>query len=209
MATKLFDTDNVRVDSTPQDHQNRPGHKEKDWFSGNGYDLNVRPGTKVYSLTDGKVISNNWSPATPNVYGNRVQIDTGNDTLYYTHIRSNVKVGQDIKKGDLIGTVERWGENPAGSHLHIASKNRDVGNYVDFKTWSIVGASQSPSGDKTPEKGEEPETPTSTSKPKTALDAFSDAYFNKVTYPMIFAALPGLAKESRLMEQINRIKNLM
>ena len=197
MATKLFDTDNVRVDSTPQDHQNRPGHKEKDWFSGNGYDLNVRPNTKVYSLTDGKVISNNWSPATPNVYGNRVQIDTGNDTLYYTHIRSNVKVGQDIKKGDLIGTVERWGENPAGSHLHIASKNRDVRNYVD--------ASQSPLGDKNPEKGEEPETP----KPKTAFDAFSDAYFNKVTYPMIFAALPGLAKESRLMEQINRIKNLM
>lgn len=140
MAAKLFDTDNVNIGGDPAAHRSRPKYKPGDWYSGKGYDLHVKPGTMVYSLTDGKVVANNLDPddCAKGVYGNRVTILTDqNDELYYTHIECRLNVGQIIKKGDPIGKV-RSGCG-VGPHLHIASRKNDVKDYVDFKTWAIVG----------------------------------------------------------------------
>ncbi len=208
MATTLFDTENVNVGSTPSQHRSRPGHKG-DWYSGNGYDLTVRPGTKVYSISDGVVISmNSNNKRTGNIYGDRVTVKSEDDEIYYTHIDSKVRRGEQVKKGDLIGTVVEWEDTPTSSHLHIASRYKDVRNYVDFNTWAIVGGA-----------GVEPITPTVTqtptppnNNPSPTQGPISDFYrllANKTAIPMALAALPGLSKEEHLQEQIQRIKNLM
>jgi len=206
MATTLFDTDNVGLGGDPHAHRSRPTYKG-DWYSGKGYDLMVPPRTSVYSLTDGKIVANNKDEpkCKKGVYGNRVTILTDDgDQLYYTHIDSDLIPNTKIKKGDLVGKVSRDCNN-IPSHLHIASEKKDVRNYVDFKTWAIVGGGSLTNTDQNKEKDQnKPKDPE-----KTELDPISKAYYRAVTGLMIFAALPGLAQESRLMEQINRIKNLM
>lgn len=209
MATKLFDTDNVGLGGDPHAHRSRPTYKG-DWYSGKGYDLLVPPGTGVYSLTDGKIQANNEDTANceKGVYGNRVTILTNDgDQLYYTHIDSDLIPNKTIKKGDLVGKVTQDCSNIV-SHLHIASEKKDVRNYVDFKTWAIVGGGSSLenknqnqiSGDK------------NFTQPDRTQGPIADLYRTigrELAIPTALATLPALAKESRLMEQINRIKNLM
>lgn len=206
MATTLFDTDNVGLGGDPHAHRSRQTYKG-DWYSGKGYDLHVPPGTSVYSLTDGKIEANNKNEpkCKKGVYGNRVTIRTNDgDRLYYTHIDSDLIPNKTIKKGDLVGKITKDCPN-IDPHLHIASENRDVRNYVkNFKTWEIVGGGSLTNTDQNKEKDEKPEDPE-----ETKLDPITKAYYRAVTGPMIAAALPGLAQESRLIEQINRIKNLM
>jgi len=217
MAAKLFDTDNVGLGGDPVAHRSRAGYKAGDWYSGKGYDLHVKPGTEVYSLTDGKVVANNLDPdnCKKGVYGNRVTILTDkNDELYYTHIESKLKVGKNIKKGDLIGKV-RSGCG-VGPHLHVASKNKDVKDYVDFKTWAIIGGG----GGGTTDPSNDPENKDNVPKNKfdpgrgniiAAMmdDTLGGWYANFA----VGSGLLGLAKEGsknqKLIEQIQRIKNLM
>jgi hypothetical protein len=210
MATTLFDTENVNVGSTPSQHRSRPGHKG-DWYSGNGYDLTVRPGTKVYSISDGVVISmNSNNKRTGNIYGDRVTVKSEDDEIYYTHIDSKVRRGEQVKKGDLIGTVVEWEDAPTSSHLHIASRYKDVRNYVDFKTWVIGGAvatgSSKEDGNSTNDTTQQNNNPSPTQGP---ISDFYRLLANKTAIPMALAALPGLSKEEHLQEQIQRIKNLM
>lgn len=209
MAATLFDTTSVIQGSTPHDHRMRDPKKEYQWESHKGYDLMVRPGTRVYSVSDGEVIKMNPS-STRNglIYGDRVTVKSADDYIYYTHIESKVRKGQQVKIGDLIGVVVEWQSDPNQTHLHIASERKDVKNYVDFNTWAIVGGA-----------GVEPITPTVTqtptqqnNNPSPTQGPVSDFYrllANKTAIPMALAAVPGLSKEEHLQEQIQRIKNLM
>jgi len=217
MAAKLFDTDNVTIGGDPAAHRSRPRYNGK-WHSGKGYDLHVRPGTKVYSLTDGKVITNNLDAddCPKGVYGNRVTILTDqNDELYYTHINCRLNNNQIIKKGDLIGEVrEGCGVGP---HLHVASRKKDVKDYVDFRTWAIVGGAAAMTDKTTESGGENP----SKYKPDVDNDMNSNviAAIMRDTLQPIYSpfavgtGLIGLGKESsenqKLIEQIQRIKNLL
>ena len=216
MATTLFDTENVNIGGDPAAHRSRPKYKPGDWYSGKGYDLHVKPGTMVYSLTDGKVVANNLDPddCAKGVYGNRVTILTDqNDELYYTHIECRLNVGQIIKKGDPIGKV-RSGCG-VGPHLHIASRKNDVKDYVDFKTWAIVGGAAATTT--TTDLGGETEDndPNDTkSKDSNVIAAIMRDTLQPIYSKFaVGTGLIGLGKESsenqKLIEQIQRIKNLM
>lgn len=215
MAAKLFDTDNVNIGGDPAAHRSRPKYKPGDWYSGKGYDLHVKPGTMVYSLTDGKVVANNLDSdnCAKGVYGNRVTILTDqNDELFYTHIECRLNVGQIIKKGDPIGKV-RSGCG-VGPHLHIASRKNDVKDYVDFKTWAIVGGAAATTT--TTDLGGETEDndPKNPDPKDNVIGAIMQdtlpPFYSKFA---VGTGLIGLGEESsenqKLIEQIQRIKNLM
>ena len=212
MATKLFDTDNVGLGGDPHAHRSRPTYKG-DWYSGKGYDLLVPPGTSVYSLTDGKIQANNEDTANceKGVYGNRVTILTNDgDQLYYTHINSDLIPNKTIKKGDLVGKVTQDCSNIV-SHLHIASQKKDIRNYVDFKTWAIVGGGSS-LANKDQDQGDQNLKNKNFTQPDRTQGSIADFYRTigqKLAIPAALATLPALASVEKLQEQIQRIKNLM
>lgn len=82
----------------------------------NGLDIAVPTGTPVKAMADGKVIY-----SADNFYyaGNYVLIDhgLGLNSLYLHLSKSNVKEGQTVKKGEIIGEVGTTGRS-TGPHLH-------------------------------------------------------------------------------------------
>jgi murein DD-endopeptidase MepM/ murein hydrolase activator NlpD len=81
-----------------------------------GVDISARPGTKVYASASGRVDKIMYSKFG---YGNRIVIKHkyGYETLYAHLGNINVKKGQTIKIGQLIGTVGSTGLS-TGYHLH-------------------------------------------------------------------------------------------
>lgn len=81
-----------------------------------GIDLTAPTGTPVYSTGDGKVIKAGYRPGG---YGKRIIIDHGfGFKTLYAHLHEiDVKVGQKIKRGELIGKVGNTGRSTA-PHLH-------------------------------------------------------------------------------------------
>jgi len=198
--TKFFDTDNIVLGANPSSHKSRPGQTGQ-WQSANGYDLMVPERTKVYSLTDGTVTSMTVNPGRQgSVYGDRVTVSSSDDEIFYTHIKSVVLNGQNVKIGDLIGMVVRWEDNPNQTHLHVASRYKDIRNYVDFKTWAIIDGISDNNNNKLKDG---------------PIANFYRALGQKIAIPAALAALPGLVtssienKENRIIEEIKRIKKLM
>lgn len=96
-----------------------------------GIDLTAPTGTPVYSTGDGKIIKAGY---TPGGYGKRIIIDHGYGfkTLYAHLHEVNVKVGQKIKRGELIGKVGNTGRSTA-PHLHYeVRKNNKTENPVNY-----------------------------------------------------------------------------
>lgn len=215
MAATLFDTTSVIQGSTPRDHRMRDPKKDYQWESHKGYDLLVKPGTRVYSVSDGEVIKMNPSSTrTGTIYGDRVTVKSADDYIYYTHIDSKVRKGQQVKIGDLIGVVVEWQSDPKQTHLHIASEKKDVKNYVDFKTWAIVGgAGVLASTDSQENSSDSKKDNKDKEKPLSPIDLLTKAYYDAVTKPFTLAGLPGLAENiqsnSNLDEEIKRIKQLL
>ena len=96
-----------------------------------GVDL-VRPGGKldyIIAFADGKVVKSKYST---NGGGEFIEIDHGNEQYTrYLHMKTDsrtVKVGQTVKKGQVIGYMGATG-NVTGPHLHF-DINID-GEYVD------------------------------------------------------------------------------
>ena len=81
-----------------------------------GMDFTAPTGTEIYSTGDGKVIQVKKSRRG---YGNKIVIDHGFGyrTLYGHLSRFNVKRGQKVKRGDVIGYVGSTGLSTA-PHLH-------------------------------------------------------------------------------------------
>ncbi|WP_299529679.1 M23 family metallopeptidase [Ulvibacterium sp.] len=81
-----------------------------------GMDFTAPRGTPIYATGDGKVIrADNRSSG----YGKHIRIEHGYEymTLYAHLSRYNVKRGQKVKRGDLIGFVGNTGRSEA-PHLH-------------------------------------------------------------------------------------------
>jgi murein DD-endopeptidase MepM/ murein hydrolase activator NlpD len=80
-----------------------------------GLDISADKGDPVYATADGKIV--NASPA--GNYGNLVIVDHGYGIeTRYGHLSAfKVKVGQTVKRGDLVGLVGATGR-ATGSHLH-------------------------------------------------------------------------------------------
>lgn len=82
-----------------------------------GLDLNAVKGTPVYASGDGVVMTVEKNKGG---YGNMIEIDHKVDGLSsrYAHLQTmNVKKGQQVKRGELIGTVGSTGLS-TGPHLH-------------------------------------------------------------------------------------------
>ena len=81
-----------------------------------GLDIAMNGGTPINACNDGTVFLNSSSSG----YGNHIKIvdDNGDYTLYAHLSGFNVKNGQKIKKGEIIGFVGTTG-NSTGNHLHL------------------------------------------------------------------------------------------
>jgi murein DD-endopeptidase MepM/ murein hydrolase activator NlpD len=79
-------------------------------------DFNAPLGTPIYATADGKVIDAGFNTGG---FGNRVVINHGYgyQTLYGHMLRIKARVGQDVKRGELIGYVGNTGKS-TGPHCH-------------------------------------------------------------------------------------------
>lgn len=91
-----------------------------------GVDFRAPEGTPVMATSDGKVVKAGETYG----YGIRIiiQHDESYQTLYAQLSTMNVKVGQEVKKGDIIGKVGSSGLSTA-PHLHYEVKKD--GKYED------------------------------------------------------------------------------
>ena len=81
-----------------------------------GMDFTAPTGTEIYATGDGRIITVDWSRRG---YGNQVIIDHGYGykTMYAHMSDFNVRLGQEVKRGDVIGYVGSTGLSTA-PHLH-------------------------------------------------------------------------------------------
>lgn len=96
-----------------------------------GMDFSAPRGTPVYATGDGVVLrADNRSTG----YGNHIRIDHGYGyvTLYGHLYKYNVRVGQKVNRGDLIGFVGSTGRSE-GPHLHYEIfKDEERINPINF-----------------------------------------------------------------------------
>lgn len=96
-----------------------------------GLDFSAPIGTEIYATGDGTVVNVTVSPIG---YGKYVEIDHGfGYSTLYAHMEGfNVKPGQKVKRGDIIGYVGNTGKS-SGPHLHyevrIKGKAVDPAHY--------------------------------------------------------------------------------
>ncbi|MCB0472036.1 MAG: M23 family metallopeptidase [Flavobacteriaceae bacterium] len=96
-----------------------------------GMDFTAPTGTPVYASGNG-LVKRADNRATG--FGNHIEIDHGfgYSTIYAHLSKYNVKAGQKVKRGDLIGFVGSTGRS-AGPHLHYeVHKNGHAINPIDF-----------------------------------------------------------------------------
>lgn len=97
----------------------------------NGMDFSAQIGTPVYATGDGKVIrADNRASG----FGNHIRIDHGYGyTTVYAHLNDyNVRKGQKVKRGEVIGFVGNTGRS-RGPHLHYEVwLNKEKLNPVNF-----------------------------------------------------------------------------
>lgn len=101
--------------------------RKKHW----GMDFTAPRGTPIYASGDGKVIQ---ADNTASGYGKHIRIDHGYGYIsLYAHLyKYNVRKGQKVKRGDLIGFVGSTGRSEA-PHLHYeVFKDKERINPINF-----------------------------------------------------------------------------
>lgn len=96
-----------------------------------GMDFSAQTGTPIYATGNGKVIR---ADSKSSGFGRHIRIDHGYGYItIYAHLNDyNVRVGQIVKRGDLIGYVGNTGRS-RGPHLHYeVHLNGDRLNPVNF-----------------------------------------------------------------------------
>ncbi len=99
-----------------------------------GLDFRAATGDPVRATANGKVVSSGWAGG----YGRMVEVDHGNGlSTRYGHLSEiNVKVGDTIKIGQVIGAVGSTGRS-TGPHLHY--ETRIDGEAVDPQKFLRAG----------------------------------------------------------------------
>ena len=99
-----------------------------------GLDFRAATGDPVRATANGKVASSGWAGG----YGRMVEIDHGNGlSTRYGHLSEiNVKVGDSVRIGQVIGTVGSTGRS-TGPHLHY--ETRIDGEAVDPQKFLRAG----------------------------------------------------------------------
>jgi murein DD-endopeptidase MepM/ murein hydrolase activator NlpD len=130
--TRFFEDQSVLLSSTPsiwpvRGYLSAGFGNRLDPFTGQrdfhpGIDISTPQGTKIHSPADGVVIAVGVKGA----YGNAVTVDHGFGIMTrYGHMASfNVRPGQRIRRGDVIGFVGSTGRSTA-PHLHYEVWVRD------------------------------------------------------------------------------------
>jgi murein DD-endopeptidase MepM/ murein hydrolase activator NlpD len=100
-----------------------------------GLDIHGETGDPVRASADGTVTAAGWSSG----YGRAVDIDHGNGlSTRYAHLSAiDVRVGQSIKTGQIVGKVGSTGRS-TGPHLHYETRAR--GEAVDPQKFLRAGA---------------------------------------------------------------------
>ena len=100
-----------------------------------GVDIAVAAGTPVHATLEGEVVGSGWDN---NGAGNYVKIrhPDGKESRYYHLSSRDVKVGQKIKQGDIIGKVGSTGR-ATGPHLHFEVRDSN-GNSMDPQKYLFV-----------------------------------------------------------------------
>jgi murein DD-endopeptidase MepM/ murein hydrolase activator NlpD len=96
-----------------------------------GMDFTAPTGTPVYAAGNGKILK---ADNTASGFGEHIEIDHGYgySTIYAHLSKYNVKAGQKVKRGDLIGFVGNTGRS-SGPHLHYeVHKNGQPINPINF-----------------------------------------------------------------------------
>lgn len=90
-----------------------------------GVDIKASKGSKIRSINDGKILAM-WPDGKVSGYGNTIIIVNKDGTgALYAHMNrfSNIRVGQEIKKGEVIGYVGQTQsprpEMKTAPHLHL------------------------------------------------------------------------------------------
>ena len=99
--------------SSPYGKRNNPFSGERTFHS--GVDISATPGTPIRATADGVVSYSGWTQSS----GYVVLLEHGcGFSTAYAHNRSNaVKVGQRIKRGEIIGYLGSTGKS-TGPHVH-------------------------------------------------------------------------------------------
>ncbi len=105
------------------------------WANHQGVDYRAARGTPVYAVAHGTVTSARYNGG----YGNEVRIKhpSGMITLYAHLLRYSVRVGQTVKRGQIIGRVGSTGRS-TGAHLHFGLMSN--GRYINPSRLRMVGA---------------------------------------------------------------------
>lgn len=114
----------------------RGTHDASDWASRNAWDVTGEVGDKVYSISSGtvsKVRSGSGGllrVGKKKIYGDQISINSndGKPDVFYTHLDTNLKVGDKVKEGDVIGTLIAMGGIP--THVHIGLESGNLATYV-------------------------------------------------------------------------------
>jgi len=95
------------------------------WYKHTGVDLDWRNGTDIIAADSGTVVATGygWGGG----YGNHIIIDHGDgyQTLYAHLSVINVKVGQNVARGESIGVMGSTG-NSTGPHLHFEVRQNGI-----------------------------------------------------------------------------------
>jgi murein DD-endopeptidase MepM/ murein hydrolase activator NlpD len=88
-----------------------------------GQDIRAPRGTPIYASANGVLTLAGWK----NGYGNTVVVDHGNGlTTLYGHLsKVEATLGQEVKRGDLLGLVGSTGRS-TGPHLHYEVRINEV-----------------------------------------------------------------------------------
>jgi murein DD-endopeptidase MepM/ murein hydrolase activator NlpD len=88
-----------------------------------GQDIRAPKGTHVYAAANGVLTLAGWQSG----YGNTVVVDHGNGmTTLYGHLsKFEATLGQEVKRGDLVGEVGSTGRS-TGPHLHYEVRINEV-----------------------------------------------------------------------------------
>jgi hypothetical protein len=101
-------------------------HTLGNWQSDMAYDLFGKTGTAVRLPSEGTIVKVSGSPGgNPRFAGYGVTIRVAGGQAFFKHLGSlgpNVKVGQRLPAGALIGTLD--GTVNGGPHLHLGAENR-------------------------------------------------------------------------------------
>lgn len=119
--------------TSPFGYRTDPVTKQQGTFH-NGIDIGVPIGTPVFSPADG-VVAGAWVDGSCGV---GLRINHGLYITGYCHLSKQlVKIGQKVRKGDMIALTGNTGKS-TGPHLHFVVFDNRLAKYIDPQKTKII-----------------------------------------------------------------------